>query len=278
MIDMIKYFIKRKIEKNPFINWIIFKNIHHLEFLFPHEQDYFGMNNIFSKNFEGDLLDIGGNYGQSTVSFRKLGFKKNKIFIFEPNKHLFSHLKRVKQKYKNTYLYNFGLSKKNEIKKLFTPIRKGRAYLALSSFSQTSQKKQIKLQFPKYINEFVYTKQSCKLKVFDNLKLDIKPQFIKIDVEGYEENVIFGLKKTIKRNKPILLIEYNQRNFKIIYKFLKKNYDIYSYFLAKKKLIKVSNNDIKRLSLGLITKDIYTKKQNARCLYYIRKKFRFYKN
>ena len=62
MIDLIKSFIKRKIEKNPFFSWIIFKNIHQLEFLFPHEQDYFGMKNIFSENFKGDFLDIGGNY------------------------------------------------------------------------------------------------------------------------------------------------------------------------------------------------------------------------
>ena len=38
---------------------------------------YFGLKNIFSPKFTGDFLDIGGNYGQSTVSFRKLGFKKN---------------------------------------------------------------------------------------------------------------------------------------------------------------------------------------------------------
>lgn len=278
MITLIKYFIKRKIEKIPFINWLIFKNIHHLEFLFPHEQDYFGMNNIFSRNFDGDILDVGGNYGQSTVSFRKLGFKKNKIFIFEPNKHLFSNLKRIKEKYKNTFLYNYGLSNKNEIKNLYTPIRKNKAYLALSSFSRISQIKQIKLQFPNHIHQFEYLKQKCKLKIFDNLNLNIKPQFIKIDVEGYEENVIYGLNKTIKKNKPIILVEYNVNNFKNIYKYLKKNYDIFSFFLEKKKLVKISKNDIKRLILGKKTENIYTKKQNARCIYYIPKKFKFYNN
>jgi len=278
MFDLLKYFIKRKIEKSPVLNWIIFKNIHHLEFLFPHEQDYFGMKNVFPPEFKGDFLDIGGNYGQSTVSFRKLGFKKNKIFIFEPNKHLYSNLKRIKKKYKNTYIYNFGLSYKNETKTLYTPIRRGRAYLALSSFSKSSQKNQIKLQFPEYINEFSEIKQKCKLKIYDNLKLNIDPQFIKIDVEGYEENVIFGLKKTIQKKAPVLLIEYNPRNFETIYKFLNKNYDVYSYLLRGKKLSKILINDLKRLYAGKVTKNIYTKKQNARCLYYIPKKFKLYNN
>ena len=278
IINLFKYYIKRKIEKNPFFNWIIFKNIHRLEFLFPHESDYFGMKNIFSSKFTGDFLDIGGNYGQSTVSFRKLGFKKNRIFIFEPNKQLYSNLKRIKKKYKNTYIYNFGLSKKNEIKTLYTPIRKGRTYLALSSFNKLSQENQIKLQFPQYIKEFSQIKQKCKLKIFDNLKLNIDPKFIKIDVEGYEENVLFGLKKTIQKKAPVLLIEYNPRNFEIIYRLLNKNYDTYSYLLQKKKLLKVSNDDLKRLCAGKITKNIYTKKQNARCLYYIPKKFSLYSN
>lgn len=116
------------------------------------------------------------------------------------------------------------------------------------------------------------------LKIYDNLNLDIDPKFIKIDVEGYEENVIFGLKKTIKKKKPILLIEYNQRNFKTIYKFLNKDYNIYSYLLEKKKLYKVSNNDINKLYAGKITKNIYTKTHNARCLYYIPKSFKLSNN
>ena len=97
-------------------------------------------------------------------------------------------------------------------------------------------------------------------------------------MEGYEENVIYGLNKTIKKNKPIILVEYNLNNFKNIYKYLKKNYYIFSFFLEKKKLVKISKNDIKRLILGKKTENIYTKKQNARCIYYIPKKFKFYNN
>ena len=76
----------------------------------------------------------------------------------------------------------------------------------------------------------------------------------------------------------MLLIEYNQRNFKTIYKFLVKDYDIYSYFLEKKKLFKVSNSDIKKLCAGKITKNVYTKKQNARCIYYIPKQLKLHDN
>jgi hypothetical protein len=38
---------------------------------------------------------------------------------------------------------------------------------------------------------------------------NIKPNFIKIDVDGYELNVLKGLKETITNCKPIMVIETN---------------------------------------------------------------------
>lgn len=40
-----------------------------------------------------------------------------------------------------------------------------------------------------------------------------KPDFIKIDVEGMEMQVLNGLEKTIDRTAPMMLIEVDQRNF-----------------------------------------------------------------
>ena len=49
--------------------------------------------------------------------------------------------------------------------------------------------------------------------------------FIKIDVEGFELNVIKGFKNLINKYKPILLIEIEKRHnsdFKKIFNILKK--------------------------------------------------------
>ena len=64
-----------------------------------------------------------------------------------------------------------------------------------------------------------------------------KPHFIKIDVEGYDHYVVEGLIKTIKKYKPIFLIEYNKENFFKIKKYL-KNYECCIYDVSSDELIK----------------------------------------
>ena len=39
---------------------------------------------------------------------------------------------------------------------------------------------------------------------------------------GLDHEVINGMKKIIKKNKPVILVEYNHSNFGIIYKKIKK--------------------------------------------------------
>ena len=48
------------------------------------------------------------------------------------------------------------------------------------------------MTFPKLLGK-IKIKNNCKR--FDDLNLKIKPHFIKIDTEGYDEFVLRGLKK-----------------------------------------------------------------------------------
>jgi FkbM family methyltransferase len=73
-----------------------------------------------------------------------------------------------------------------------------------------------------------------KIKL-DDLLEDKNISFIKIDVEGHEREVITGSKKIIKKNKPVLLVEIEERhnNFPILdtIEFV-KNFGYNSYFVA----------------------------------------------
>jgi FkbM family methyltransferase len=46
-----------------------------------------------------------------------------------------------------------------------------------------------------------------KVKVFTLDELDINPDFIKIDTQGFEKNVLLGSIETIKKTKPVILAE-----------------------------------------------------------------------
>ena len=68
-----------------------------------------------------------------------------------------------------------------------------------------------------------------KLIKYDSLKFKRKIDFIKIDVEGHDLFVLKGMKKSIKKFSPIILVEFNKENFFEIYKFL----DSYKAYIFK---------------------------------------------
>ena len=51
-------------------------------------------------------------------------------------------------------------------------------------------------------------KRACKIAVLDELNLD--PVFVKLDVQGFERQVILGGRDTLARNKPLILMENNK--------------------------------------------------------------------
>ena len=109
------------------------------------------------------------------------------------------------------------------------------------SFDKNYILKSVKITFPKLINKIYFKSKKIEIFKFDNLKLNIKPHFIKIDVEGFDHFVIEGLKKTINKHKPVILIEYNVENFNKVSKML-KNYDKYIYDIKIDKLVKIKKN------------------------------------
>ncbi len=240
----IKYRLVKFIENIPLLQIFIYNHLEKFKFLFPHDKDYLALNLLFNKSEKRDFIDVGGNIGLSTIGFRELGFKKNKIHIFEPDNFLINnYLSRIKKIYKNLIIYNFGLSAKNSKKKLFKAFYKNNYFHFNNSFDKFYIKNKIKENYPKKYKNFTFKSEILKLKKFDNLNLKINPCFIKIDVEGLDHLVLKGMKKLLNKTKPVILIEYNHSNFKNIYNFTKKNFDCYIYNVDINKLLKLKLKD-----------------------------------
>ena len=89
--------------------------------------------------------------------------------------------------------------------------------------------------------EFItYKVKTAKL---DDILIDHKIGFIKIDVEGHEKNVLNGSKNLIKKYKPNLLIEIEERHSKEkvedTISFI-NNLGYKSYFCSKSDLLDTS--------------------------------------
>jgi FkbM family methyltransferase len=225
----------RKLERHPQFILLILNNITHFKFLLPHDKDYYGIKKIFSNNVNS-FLDIGANTGTSTLAFRRMGFT-NKIHLFEPNYFLFKKfLKKIKKKDSNIFIHNLALGSKNNKLNFFLPFINGKFIHYFSSFSKDYLKNSCLSTFPN--KKVVIKKKVIKIKKFDDLKINERIDFVKIDTEGHDFQVIKGMKKTIKKYKPVFLIEYNNLLHYKIVKLL-KNYSQYYYNLENNLLVRI---------------------------------------
>ena len=261
MIRKTKFLVIRLVELFPFVHTFIYNNIYRLPFLFPHEKDYHGLNLLIKNTDKGDFIDVGGNIGLSVLGFRKLGFK-NKIHIFEPKKYCLNRLTKINKRLGNIKLYNYGLSSKNKKLNLFTPIFKGRLYHFFTSQNKNYTIKRLKKLYKNKYKEFYFEKEVCHFFRFENIKKNIRPIFIKIDVEGHDHDVIKGMLPTLKKFKPIILAEYNSENFKLIYKMLNKIYNFHLYNLESNKLNVLSKKKINKLMRRDFRDNHLTKERN----------------
>jgi Methyltransferase FkbM domain len=84
---------------------------------------------------------------------------------------------------------DFGLSNENRELKLTIPcINSGEATFGCSVYEETEE---------------IF----ARVRMGDQVLKDVAPDFVKIDVEGYETRVIEGLSKTIVRSYPLIITE-----------------------------------------------------------------------
>ena len=156
---------------------------------YGHEPELCHLLDMLLKN-DDTFLDIGSASGYFSiyVSSRK-GFS-GKCIAFEPQKQMFDIINKLKKGlgYEDKiFAHNFAISnKKGSTGFLITP-DKGNSYITNNSKGK---------------GEFI----KIKTETLDNLKIQ-RVNFLKIDVEAFEKEVIEGGLNTISRDKPYLFIE-----------------------------------------------------------------------
>ena len=197
--------------------------------LLPHDVDFFGISKYKNYISDKDILDIGGHLGLASLSIRYLGFNENFIHIFEPNKMNYKSIKKIRDN--KMKLYKYGLSDRTiKMTNLIIP-KKGLIYLTSASTLDIN-----------YLNNKKYKlhKQKTMLLKFDELNFKKKIGLIKVDVEGHELKVLIGMYKSIIKNLPILIVEFNN-NYLEIFKIFKKKYNIKKYDVNKNKFANIKS-------------------------------------
>ena len=159
-------------------------------------------------------IDIGANFGLWARDFSQ---KFKHTICFEPNPKCIPYLKKNINQNKST-IYPIGLGDKNERKELFSPQKLGTSsYVNLTRIGLTDSGEKIWGQFDKSTEKII-----TEIKVLDDFEFS-NIDYIKIDVQGFEENVLIGAIKTLTYNNPVLCIEFDhQTNASSIENFLFK--------------------------------------------------------
>ncbi|MCM1103039.1 MAG: FkbM family methyltransferase [Clostridium sp.] len=160
------------------------------------EQNYFEIHHLKEAvpYIKGCVLDIGANIGNHTCFFC-VECDAKKVYAFEPVLHAYQILK------KNVELNHL------ENRVLCRNIALG-AHAGQASITHWDAKNSGGIRV-----EALTDGELC-MDALDNLNIEEKIDFIKIDVEGYEYEVLLGGEQTICKNKPVIFVEIGAPYYK----------------------------------------------------------------
>jgi FkbM family methyltransferase len=171
----------------------------------PHEKD-FTVLRYFPPSSDGCYVDVGANQGQSIESIL-LAQPNATIVSFEANPSLAENLAQRYKHRSNIQIVPKGLSDSAGTFTLFEPSYRGFVYDGLASLDREAAASWINEEtvFGFDPAKLSILKVRCQIDTLDAQRL--KPIFIKIDVQGYEYNVLTGAWETLRRHEPVLLVE-----------------------------------------------------------------------
>jgi FkbM family methyltransferase len=239
IVDMISKQNKKNIKKLliSFGIWNLIKKILKKDIGKPLNKNLFEEGKLFYSQFikKDDLVfDVGANFGNRVEIFLALGAK---VIAIEPQQKCVDYLTK---KYGNKIIIeNIGLGSKEEIKQFYEADNS-----VLSTFSNDYIDK---VKDTRHKTSIWKKTNFISIRTLDSLidKYGI-PAFIKIDVEGYEYEVVSGLTKhagiiSFEYNVPEMLHEVEKTNTKLN----EIGYTLFNYSIGESMIIKENWKDYK---------------------------------
>jgi FkbM family methyltransferase len=179
---------------------------------------------IFLKavDFTGKTIyDIGGHLGLFSIFFAKAAGNNGAVYTFEPNPYLYRFI--IKNKavngLTNLFPFNVGIGAETEKRTLMVPLYQ----VGSGTFSAKIRERQ------NWETARMYDAQVFRLDNFVCANGIPLPDFVKMDVEGFEYNVLKGMGEIMHECKPEMFIEiHDTGDLGNIYHFLVRHgYSIY---------------------------------------------------
>lgn len=217
---------------------------------------------------DGIIFDVGGFIGISSLLFAKYTSENTKIYSFEPNPYnidrLFVNISLNPELGKSIQAINIALGDQNTIANILLSNAIDNGYSSTSRLENTHVE-----HSEEYLKNIGFFKQRVILKKLDDFIIEkrIKPDIIKLDIEGAEHLFLYGAKSFLTKNNPILYIELHSQfcTMQCINFLSKLGYE--SHFLSEEEdgriILKFTRkHTLESISNASIVCDIYENKIN----------------
>lgn len=185
-----------------FVGWGI---VDRLPCLLPHEKTYYGFRHL-APGQDGLFLDVGANNGCSALGFRRL-VPHYRILSIEPNRCHEPALARLTRTLGRFEYLIVAAGRERGEAVLHTAMYRGVHLHTSASLSLDYSRTACAKKFSRRVMDRIrWTRQVVEVVPLDDLQL--KPDLVKIDAEGFDHEVLLGLRRTLTNHRPCVLVEY----------------------------------------------------------------------
>jgi FkbM family methyltransferase len=201
-----------------------------------HEPDF-----AILRRFAGQptvVFDVGGNIGNSIVSIA-VAHAMAQVHSFDPNPGLWPVLAGVAGVVPCTvHVHHFGLAERDEMVNFYIPVVDGthivgEASPVLAHFNDTIVSDRLRSYSAAHRFDIVRTEVA--MRHFDGLEGLPLPDFVKIDVEGAEREVLHGMRQMLTTHSPCVMVE-TDRSGRVDRFMMQIGYEPYLYDVASDRL------------------------------------------
>jgi FkbM family methyltransferase len=209
----------------------------------PHEPEFAAFAHLGDD--DGMFLDVGANTGTSAMSFR-IFRRANPILSVEPNPALERELRLVRRIVGRMDYLMCAAGEENGRLPLYVPAYRRVPVDTVASVRRDSvdERWSLRRQLGNRVDgpRLEVREQDVPVRRLDDLAL--APAFVKVDVEGFEVEVLRGLAETLRSHRPVVLVERSASYAGVEELLGALGYSAFAYVPGEARLVPYASQDV----------------------------------